>query len=86
MSRYPRLFYHAMVVAMVVSLCTVAAGPPPVARAAGEFKVNTTLDLDGFQCPDPDTGLCSLRQAINAANEAGDGGGHLQYPRNRPGL
>ncbi len=86
MSRYPRLFYHAMVVAMVVSLCTVAAGPPPVARAAGEFKVNTTLDLDGFQCPDPDTGLCSLRQAINAANEAGDAVVTFSIPGTDPGF
>jgi CSLREA domain-containing protein/uncharacterized repeat protein (TIGR01451 family) len=72
MSRYPRPLFHAILVAMVASLCTVAAVPPPVAKAAGTFTVTTTADEDGQQCPDSVTGFCSLRQAINAANEAGD--------------
>ncbi|HWQ14695.1 MAG TPA: right-handed parallel beta-helix repeat-containing protein [Roseiflexaceae bacterium] len=82
MSRHSRFVLHVIVVCVLLSLCVVAAERPTVVQAAGEFWVTTTADMDGVTCGDP----CSLRQAINAANAAGDAVVRFRIPSSDAGF
>ncbi|MGD2179307.1 MAG: right-handed parallel beta-helix repeat-containing protein, partial [Anaerolineae bacterium] len=44
----------------------------PTEEPPREWVVNTTLDHDDGQCSPLDVGDCTLREAINAANQAGE--------------
>lgn len=72
-------FGLAMVL-MLVFAFLIATPRPQVARAAGPFVVNTTRDLQGNSCGSDAQypNLCSFRQALNEAINAG-GNSEIQF-------